>query len=190
MRNPAFGNAACDINPALDHCVVAHCEDEPVIASHILPLCEKHIIAGYREISQYLATRRKMISLEPNRKPPAPESKPRIPGVLGIPLIEDGHHVYYMQFGDRVKIGVTSNLPQRLEDIPCDELLTVERGGYELEKQRHHEFRHCRVNGEWFTKTPELAQHIQAVVDREGDLGEGMRRFIGRLRLMHRGLLA
>jgi hypothetical protein len=190
MRRPAFGNAACDVGRDISHCVVQHCEDEPVIASNVLPLCEQHLIVGYREISQYLRTRQQMPSLKPNEQPAPAKSKPRLPGVLGIPLIEEGWHVYYMRFGDRVKIGVTSNLPLRLESIPCDELLTVERGGYELEKERHRAFRQCRVNGEWFAKTPELMQHIQSVMDREGELGEGMRQFLGRQRLAYRGRIA
>lgn len=178
MPRPAFGSAACDTDRNLNHCVVQHCEDEPVIASAILPLCEKHVIQGYRELSQYLTTRRQMSSLKPNQLPTPPEEKAPIPGVLGIPLIEDKLHVYYMRFGDRVKIGVTGNLPRRLESIPCDELLTVECGGYDVEKARHLEFGHCRVNGEWFDMTPEMKAHIQEVINRENLLGKGMRRFL------------
>ena len=68
--------------------------------------------------------------------------------------------VYYMRFGDRVKIGTTTNLLLRLEAIPHDELLATEPGSMALEKQRHKQFKLLQVNGEWFRHTGALAEHI------------------------------
>lgn len=78
-----------------------------------------------------------------------------------------GALVYYVRFSDRVKIGTTHNLAKRLADVPHDEVLATEPGGLILERQRHEQFAHLRVHREWFTLTPELADHIAAVRARE-----------------------
>lgn len=79
--------------------------------------------------------------------------------------------VYYIRFGDRVKIGTTKNLRQRLTVIPHDEVMATEPGGPHVERQRHKQFAHLRVHKgahrEWFTLKPELADHIAAVRARE-----------------------
>lgn len=75
--------------------------------------------------------------------------------------------VYYVRFGDRVKIGTTKDLDSRLLSIPHDELLATEPGGVYVEKQRHRQFQHLRAkvgnSREWFSLTPELADHIAAI---------------------------
>ena len=74
--------------------------------------------------------------------------------------------VYYIRFGDRIKIGTTTNLPGRLADIPHDELLATEPGGFLLEGYRHHQFAHLRLTGEWFRADAALEKHIKAVQSR------------------------
>lgn len=76
------------------------------------------------------------------------------------PPIEDV--VYYVQFGDRVKIGTTRNLAQRLAALPHDRLLATEPGGRDLEQSRHRQLRASRVAGqrEWFHMTDEVLAHI------------------------------
>ncbi|WP_396921658.1 hypothetical protein [Mycolicibacterium sp.] len=71
--------------------------------------------------------------------------------------------VYYLKFGDRVKIGTSTNLRKRLLDIPHDEVLAVEPGGSAMERCRHLQFANSRVNGEWFSSTDDLMQHIEAL---------------------------
>jgi len=68
--------------------------------------------------------------------------------------------VYYLLFGDRVKIGTSSNLRVRLEGIPHDEVLAVEPGDASLERQRHQEFAGLRITGEWFRYEPPLVAHV------------------------------
>lgn len=79
--------------------------------------------------------------------------------------------VYYLRFGELVKIGTTRSLISRLAAIPHDELLATEPGGHRLERQRHEQFAHLRATvgttREWFTLTPELAQHIADVSARQ-----------------------
>lgn len=71
--------------------------------------------------------------------------------------------VYYIRFSDRVKIGTTSNLKSRLGDLPYDELLGTEPGGLSLEQYRHEQFAQYRLVGEWFSMSPKLIQHIDAL---------------------------
>jgi uncharacterized Zn finger protein len=71
--------------------------------------------------------------------------------------------VYYLRFGDRVKIGTTTNLALRLVAIPHDELLATEPGSLALEKQRHEQFAHLRVRGEWFSHAGALADYIDSL---------------------------
>jgi hypothetical protein len=68
--------------------------------------------------------------------------------------------VYYLQFGDRVKIGTTTNLPERLKSIPHDRVLALEPGGFSTEHKRHAEFATSRIHHEWFNITPKLVAHI------------------------------
>lgn len=76
--------------------------------------------------------------------------------------------VYYLRmrddFGDRIKIGTTTNLRQRLAAIPHQELLGLERGDRTLERRRHARFAATRYPGtEWFRVTPELLDHVSVV---------------------------
>jgi hypothetical protein len=79
--------------------------------------------------------------------------------------------VYYLEFGRRVKIGTTTNLRSRLKAIPHDRLLAVERGSYDVERQRHRQFAKDRVatQREWFDISRELVDHINDVRRKNGD---------------------
>lgn len=68
--------------------------------------------------------------------------------------------VYYMRIGNRVKIGFTTGLAERLRAIRPEELLAIEAGGYELEQRRHREFGHLRTHGEWFRLEAPLTDWI------------------------------
>lgn len=68
--------------------------------------------------------------------------------------------VYYMRIGERVKIGTTTNLKKRMASIGPEELLATEPGWYDLEKQRHAQFTHYRVKGEWFRYEGAVKQHV------------------------------
>jgi len=68
--------------------------------------------------------------------------------------------VYYIRFGDRIKIGTTYNLHKRLISIPWDEVLLTEPGGYRLEADRHKQFEKSNYRNEWFYATDELMDFI------------------------------
>lgn len=71
-----------------------------------------------------------------------------------------GEVIYYLRFGDRVKIGTTQNLARRLANLPHDELLAIEPGGRDIEKIRHEQFVHLHSTGEWFRIDDQMLEHI------------------------------
>ena len=48
--------------------------------------------------------------------------------------------VYYLRYGDRIKIGTSANPRRRVASLPHDEVLAFERGGRPLEQRRHAQF--------------------------------------------------
>lgn len=80
--------------------------------------------------------------------------------------------VYYVDRGDRIKIGTSTSIVGRLKTmhaLPTD-LLAVEPGGYDIEHTRHEEFYEFRIEGtELFRKGPRLMAHIAELADRYTD---------------------
>lgn len=71
--------------------------------------------------------------------------------------------VYYARLGNRVKIGYTANLTNRMANIQPEQLLATERGGPKLEAERHGQFASLRVVGEWFRYEQPLIDHVTAL---------------------------
>jgi hypothetical protein len=71
--------------------------------------------------------------------------------------------VYYVRFGDRIKIGTSANPRSRFAQLHVDELLAFERGTRLLEQRRHAQFAAHRLGGEWFAPHDALAEHIAAL---------------------------
>lgn len=84
-----------------------------------------------------------------------------------------GGYVYFLsQVGgeDSVKIGYSANPWARAADLATASpngvlFIGCIRGGPDTETEWHHRFADCRLNGEWFRKSPELEEAINAVVD-------------------------
>jgi Meiotically up-regulated gene 113 len=74
--------------------------------------------------------------------------------------------VYYMRIGNRVKIGYTGNLRQRLSSFTPEELMATEPGGPKREGERHKQFAHLRTTGEWFRLEGDLVDHIQQLASK------------------------
>lgn len=68
--------------------------------------------------------------------------------------------VYYVLLGNRVKIGTTTNLERRLQNIQPEQVLALEDGDEKLERSRHATFRNLRVSGEWFRHESPLVEFI------------------------------
>lgn len=72
--------------------------------------------------------------------------------------------VYYLRFGERIKIGTSSNPRQRFGAIWHDELLAFERGDRRVEQRRHQQFADLRMQRtEWFAPGESLLEHIAAL---------------------------
>jgi excisionase family DNA binding protein len=80
--------------------------------------------------------------------------------------------VYYIRFGDRIKIGTTKCLTARLSDLPHDEVLATEPGGRDVETRRHRQFAAQKIRREWFRPDPVLLEHIAALVRGASCAGE------------------
>lgn len=72
-----------------------------------------------------------------------------------------GPLVYYMRVGDRIKIGFTTNLRNRIAVIGPEEVMAVELGGREVEQERHRQFRHLHSHLEWFRYEHDLVDHVE-----------------------------
>ncbi len=72
--------------------------------------------------------------------------------------------VYYIRFDDRMKIGTSSNLRQRMSQLWHHELVALERGARAREHARHVQFDEWRLGtSEWFQVSPELMEHVDAL---------------------------
>lgn len=85
--------------------------------------------------------------------------------------LKEQSQVYYVRIGDRIKIGYTQNMKQRMSElrVPLENVLATEPGDAALERERHLAFaagRHGRL--EEFNPSRELLAHIQSVVAKNG----------------------
>jgi hypothetical protein len=72
--------------------------------------------------------------------------------------------VYYVRWGDRIKIGTTGNPRQRFAALRVADVMAFERGDRALERRRHDQFDALRFPGsEWFRAEEPLLAHIDAV---------------------------
>lgn len=92
---------------------------------------------------------------------PAPQPRPVSSRFASFK--HDGPVVYYVRIGNRVKIGTSVNLPDRLSTINPEEVLAVEPGDIRTERRRHREFANLRTHGEWFRYEEPLTQHIEQI---------------------------
>ena len=82
-------------------------------------------------------------------------------GDLPLPRVDV---VYYIRFDDRMKIGTSSNLRQRMSQLWHHELVALERGTRTREHARHVQFAEWRLGtSEWFLLSPELMEHVEAL---------------------------
>lgn len=90
-------------------------------------------------------------------------SEPHSPEQQLRPSTRTADVVYYLKFGDRVKIGTTGNLPERIKAIPHDEILAVEPGDLTRERGRHRMFAELRIDPhkEWFNIDDRLLAHTR-----------------------------
>lgn len=71
--------------------------------------------------------------------------------------------IYYARLGNRVKIGTTTDLKLRMQQIRPEELLATEPGGRAVERERHGQFNALRTSGEWFMYSGPLVQFVETL---------------------------
>lgn len=72
--------------------------------------------------------------------------------------------VYYLRFGDRIKIGTSGNPRMRLASQRYEHLLAFERGTRAVEQRRHAQFAEIRIlRTEWFEISDALLRHIDVL---------------------------
>lgn len=78
----------------------------------------------------------------------------------GNPTARGTSWVYYLRFGDRIKIGTSASLKSRLSTLPYDEVIALEPGTIVQERARHQQFETLLVAGqrEWFHEDPTIHQ--------------------------------
>jgi len=79
---------------------------------------------------------------------------------------KDGVHmpvVYYMRMDGLVKIGTTTRISRRLISIRPQGVLAIERGGRDVERQRHAQFAEHHSHGEWYWLADPVWQHVAEV---------------------------
>lgn len=85
---------------------------------------------------------------------------------------DDGWCVYLMESGNHYKIGITTNIKERLAALnhasgsPVT-LVALRRGGREIEAQLHDVLAGCRSQGEWFTKCDVVRDAFYALATTE-----------------------
>lgn len=138
---------------------------EPIVEGCPVDVCEKHalvLVAFMKERGGAVMRRMDAIYEEP------PVSK----GVERRPPIYVGGRasvVYYMKFGQHVKIGFSTNLPSRARDLKPEAVIAVEPGARGEETTQHLRFLDKRVHGEFFQLDHELIQYINMVRATYGD---------------------
>lgn len=150
---------------AFNVCIVPTCNERRGEHANMLRLCEGHMAAAWRDME---TTWRERFKTNPEKVPQGVRARL---GTGPTPWV-----VYYIRFGENVKIGRTTNLARRMREFCSvqDQLLAVEPGvvvdGVDRERQRHTEYADIRLPGtELFTLNDALQQHIDMVVATFGD---------------------
>lgn len=79
--------------------------------------------------------------------------------------------VYYLEVGERIKVGFSADLKRRMRQYPPgSRLLAIEPGDYDVELRRHRQFVGSKTEGrEWFRPTSDLLEHIATLVAQHGE---------------------
>ncbi len=140
-------------------CVHPQCEKAPQERyAFPLPLCGEHLVKTLTAAVEVTRAAKQDYAKVNEGKTIPFSAKARIP---------HAEVVYYIKFGDRIKIGTTTNLNARLGTLPFDQILGTEPGGVDLERKRHQQFAANLVSGrEWFSPSEALLAHIATLKKR------------------------
>lgn len=144
--------------------------DRPAISVLDFPICAKHAITTYLELSGLVEANQdndivrtlqllEELDRKPKRRQPPRRKLPTAGPLDGEPV------VYYILVDGLVKIGQTKDIGQRLRAYPpSSHLLATEPGDITLERLRHEQFaEHLKHGREWFTPGPSLRAHVESL---------------------------
>lgn len=127
-------------------------------------MCDRHALAVYREVRALIVENQELalpITIEA-----MVDERERTPAVTSIKHIPTRRQsvVYFIEFGDRIKIGTTFDLDRRMSQLPVDAILATIPGDYTVEAMMHARFASARIRRtEWFTRSPELLEFIEGL---------------------------
>lgn len=129
------------------------CDETARFGTVEVPLCKRHF-----HFLIMLGELRSAFSLEQTAKQNTLEKRKQA-------RQEAERSVYYMERWDGlVKIVFSGNVPARKANLEEEHgplvLLATEVGGRIKERQRHQEYAHLRIEGEWFAVDDDLLAHI------------------------------
>lgn len=135
---------------------------KPSVEGVTFPICEAHVLSAYRWVTSHM---------ESLASDPAFQLKFRMDVIDNERMrarraaADREHVVYYVQVGEHIKIGYTSQLATRMKAYPLSRrLLAVEAGDGSIERQRHNQFKqYLDIGNEWFKPGPELLVHINTL---------------------------
>jgi hypothetical protein len=136
-----------------DECCAPDCDLKPE-PEYPIPICGHHVVAVIRRYQQQLDTMQRLhpdlaerLIAQQEAEAHKPRRQPR-------------HVVYFIRFGDRVKIGTSGDVKRRLQGLPLDEVIGTIPGDATLEREWHARWASIRITGEWFHATDELLAAI------------------------------
>lgn len=146
--------------------------DKPKPVDSPLSLCELHLAQAHLYCADKIANRRDaqriaLAEAEVARVRAAHELALAADALDAETVDDEDSVVYYIQFGDRVKIGFSRNLRDRLSALPYDRLIGTEPGGRQVEARRHRQFAEHRISGEWFHAASEIVELAESLPKRE-----------------------
>lgn len=134
-----------------------HCTQEPIDGCPV-HLCGKHLREAYTFAAEMVednwdgAVREYVAGLHDTFKPPKAVKQP----LAGW--------VYFIQFGNRVKVGYTTRPVQRMKHLPHERVIGMVPGTREDEAGWHRLLSPHHIVGEWFDADPEVLAVIERVL--------------------------
>lgn len=137
----------------------------PVPEDFPMDICEMHALLTVAVMKERGGETMRRLDAVYDAAPVSRELRPSKPiYVRGRPSV-----VYYMRFGNRIKIGYSTNLRVRRDALRPDEILAIEPGYQGEERAQHVRFAEYREEGEFFRMNRELVDHINMLRKMYGD---------------------
>ena len=146
------------LHPKDGRCVGPYCCPEPVVRGAPVPLCRNHLLECstfvYDTSKEYKAKTRRL-------EPKTGQKDSKLIKAAGRKDV-----VYFVRFGDRVKIGYSANFQRRMSEVPYDEILLLLPGTTAHERGLHEIFKEHRITGEWFHAHPDIMEFVKEQKER------------------------